>query len=173
MGYALKVVINVEDEGVFGNLKDMSIEEAHRKMVDSILWDYLKCRVDYFSYWNEENESFFGKDNPKRMCEIVKHWNWEIKDSVMSSILNIEEKANDMHISVTEWFKKNLDLYAPNTDSHMLDVLRRALNDTFSVWTYGSNKLYIDKYGVDSTLCKKEKILAHPENFAFFDVIYH
>lgn len=48
-----------------------TLRQIHDDLINSILFENFSGVFDYFSLWDESNDSFFGKDKPNEMKQIV------------------------------------------------------------------------------------------------------
>ena len=48
-----------------------TLRQIHDGLINSILFENFSGVFDYFSLWDESNDSFFGKDKPNEMKQIV------------------------------------------------------------------------------------------------------
>lgn len=111
---------------------------------------------DYFSLWNESNDSFLGKDKPNEMKHIVKGWNKGLAEQLLFSEKNIKKKLNEHGVKhIAEYISK--DMY--------IDIdfynFRTALCAMTGHFTYGQDCLYFSEdYGWCTYLPKEvEKML--------------
>ena len=148
---------------------DSSLKKIHDTLINFTLFEDFKD-FDYFSLWGEDNESYFGKDNPEKMKEDVVKWNERI-DKRMKSL----EKKIAVEMSVQK-VDSLTDFKVCGDVPYLLWEFRQALCAMTNLFSYGQNYLYRDDYeGWCTYLPKrvKEDAMLHPEDYVMIQCFYH
>ena len=69
MADLLNVIVPVQQ------YEDMSLEDIHSSLINQELFNYFPGHFSYFNYFERNDGSFFGADNPEEMSEIARSWN--------------------------------------------------------------------------------------------------
>lgn len=148
--------------------KGKTLKEVHDTMINSLLFEDFSNVFDFFSFWEEGNESFAGSERPEELRVVVKNWN-----SSISAEVNAAEKA------LKEVMKKEEAEHMSDLESSgdmILWNLRQALCARTDLFTYGQNYLYRDDDSGWHTWLPKEVVVnvkEHPEEYILIQVFYH
>ena len=147
-----------------------SLKAIHDQMTDYTLYEDFRGSFDYFSLWREDNESYFGKNDPERLQEDVQEWNKRIDKSLYSLEQEIRTEMKKQGV-------KSLTEYKPQDNNrHLLWKFRQALCSMTDHFTYGQNYLYrSDDYGWCTRLPDDviEDAMTHPEDYIMIQCFYH
>lgn len=163
MGCILKVLVPVTDL-----YEDYTLEEIYDDLINNRLFnDFGTGIFDYFSFWDTVNqdEAFFGRDNPQRMIKEVEKWNKDLISCLTKELDNIAPlKTSD---DILKYFEET---------PFAAYRLREALNAYDDHLQYGGYRLaYLKEgdYRIRLPYDTIKDIMNHPEDYAIIEVVYH
>lgn len=160
MGNILKVLISMN------RYEDCTAKEIHDELINYSLIEEGFAQFDYFSLWDDGNDSFLGKDDPERLIREVSEWNAEITNELKHELAEIMQHGFTTPEEVIEYFDNH------PFAAYSLSTALKTFDDSFS---YG-DKLLFDKYGEYHTRIPDqmlEDIIENPAEYAIIEVIYH
>lgn len=62
------------------NDSEETLQEMHDELINDTLFNDFPEQFNYFSLWDESNQSVLGTQDPERIVNIVKEWNSTVCD---------------------------------------------------------------------------------------------
>lgn len=165
MGMELKVLVPINDF-YYENL-----DEIHFELCDRLV--NLFDNIEYFSYWREGNESYYGKDEPKKLRDELLVWNVRLLHGLDKAYNHIETALKNANAKGNDRFN---DLWEQNEfPYHCIGNLMDAAMDVSNVFYYGTHCLYVadGEYSVMLPEEVRRDAYEHPEKYALIYMVYH
>ena len=167
MATELKVFVKLADAG-----EGRTIESIHRELIDTTLYNEYPGEFEYFSYYQEEDGSFVGRDAPEGIKKEATAWNSRIDEQFKKAFDDLSQQAD---FSSGEAF---LGSIAKGTCTYWsLHHFISAMNQEMDHFQFGQHYLVYDEAENEFSVRMPEEMvhdaIVNPEDYAVIEVYYH
>lgn len=146
------------------NDSEETLQKMHDELINYTLFNDFPEQFNYFSLWDESNQSVLGTQDSERIVNIVKEWNSTVCEIPSYCKTILQEIACGKKLTELE------------ETGGFLMKLQEAFSARVNIFTFGQQRLYYDEQNGWLTYLTRDiekEIFDHPEKYALIQCFYH